>query len=105
MVLDGNLEEAIDSTYKLFPGILERNTNLLFALKIREFIEMISKANSAPGSSRQHVNLNKQECSMLMDSEAAAVVNGNSFNNNGYVTHKTPANIKNNGTAEEEMGF
>ena len=43
--MSGNLEEAIDLTYQLFPGILERNKNLLFALKVRQFIEMINNAN------------------------------------------------------------
>lgn len=46
LVLNGNLGEAIDLTYQLFPGILERNSNLLFALKVRQFIEMISSSNS-----------------------------------------------------------
>jgi len=45
--LSGNLEEAIELTYQLFPGILERNKNLLFALKVRQFIEMINNANTS----------------------------------------------------------
>ena len=46
LVLNGNLGEAIDLTYQLFPGILERNSNLLFALKVRQFIEMINSSNN-----------------------------------------------------------
>lgn len=46
MVLNGNLGEAIDLTYQLFPGILERNSSLLFALKVRQFIEMINSSNT-----------------------------------------------------------
>jgi uncharacterized Zn finger protein len=47
LVLDGHIGEAIDVTYQLFPGILERNPNLLFALKVRQFIEMVANLNSA----------------------------------------------------------
>jgi hypothetical protein len=46
-VLNGFLGEAIELTYQLFPGILERNSNLLFALKVRQFIEMINTATRA----------------------------------------------------------
>lgn len=46
LVLNGSLGEAIDLTYQLFPGILERNSNLLFALKVRQFIEMINNSNN-----------------------------------------------------------
>jgi hypothetical protein len=43
-LLNGQIAEAIQLTYKLFPGILENNSNLLFALKVRQFIEMINNA-------------------------------------------------------------
>lgn len=46
-VLSGRVAEAIELTYQLFPGILEKNPNLLFALKIRQFIEMINDVNSS----------------------------------------------------------
>lgn len=49
-VLNGSLGEAIELTYQLFPGILERNSNLLFALKVRQFIEMINQATSRTSS-------------------------------------------------------
>ena len=34
--------EAIEATYDLYPGILETNPNLLFMLKCRQFVEMVS---------------------------------------------------------------
>lgn len=49
-VLNGRLGEAIELTYQLFPGILERNPNLLFALKVRQFIEMINQATTRPNN-------------------------------------------------------
>ena len=38
--------EAIETTQKLYPGLLERNTNLLFMLKCRQFIEMVNGTDS-----------------------------------------------------------
>jgi hypothetical protein len=38
--------EAIDTTQDLYPGLLECNTNLLFMLKCRQFIEMVNGTDS-----------------------------------------------------------
>ncbi len=38
--------EAIETTQKLYPGLLERNANLLFMLKCRQFIEMVNGTDS-----------------------------------------------------------
>ena len=57
-VLNGNLEEAIELTYQLFPGILERNKNLLFALKVRQFIEMINNATNTDSMDEANENEN-----------------------------------------------
>lgn len=42
LVLAGRMGEAIDKTSRLYPGLLERDQNLLFMLKCRQFIEMIN---------------------------------------------------------------
>lgn len=42
LVLEGKMGEAIIQTQTLYPGLLERNPNLLFTLKCRQFIEMVS---------------------------------------------------------------
>lgn len=34
--------EAIDLTWRLYPGLLESRPNLLFLLKCRQFIEMVN---------------------------------------------------------------
>lgn len=41
----GQIREAIELTNQLYPNLLEKNGDLLFALKCREFVEMIDKAN------------------------------------------------------------
>lgn len=46
LVLAGRMGEAIDTTQQLYPGLLERNTNLLFMLKCRQFVEMVNGTDS-----------------------------------------------------------
>ena len=46
LVLAGRIGEAIETTQTLYPGLLERNPNLLFLLKCRQFVEMVSGCDS-----------------------------------------------------------
>lgn len=46
LVLAGRMGEAIDTTQQLYPGLLEHNTNLLFMLKCRQFVEMVNGTDS-----------------------------------------------------------
>jgi len=46
LVLDGRIGEAIATTTKLYPGLLRNNQDLLFRLKVRQFIEMVSGADT-----------------------------------------------------------
>ncbi|KAL8570489.1 Ran-binding protein 10 [Nucella lapillus] len=46
LVLDGRMGEAIEFTQQLYPGLLERDQNLLFMLKCRQFVEMVNGADS-----------------------------------------------------------
>lgn len=46
LVLAGRMGEAIEMTQTLYPGLLERNQNLLFVLKCRQFVEMVSGNDS-----------------------------------------------------------
>ncbi|KAK2708393.1 ran-binding protein 9-like [Artemia franciscana] len=46
LVLAGRISEAIETTQRLYSGILEKDHNLLFRLKVRQFIEMIAGADS-----------------------------------------------------------
>lgn len=46
LVLAGRMGEAIEATQQLYPGLLERNANLLFMLKCRQFIEMVNGSDS-----------------------------------------------------------
>lgn len=46
LVLSGKIGEAILLTNKLYPDVLKSNPNLLFALKCRQFVEMVAGAAS-----------------------------------------------------------
>uniref|UniRef100_H3CRD6 RAN binding protein 9 n=1 Tax=Tetraodon nigroviridis TaxID=99883 RepID=H3CRD6_TETNG len=46
LVLSGRMGEAIDTTQQLYPSLLERNPDLLFMLKVRQFIEMVNGTDS-----------------------------------------------------------
>jgi len=43
------MSQAIEHTLRSFPGLLEKNKNLWFALKCRQFIEMINGADIEVG--------------------------------------------------------
>ncbi|KAJ8677078.1 hypothetical protein QAD02_012865, partial [Eretmocerus hayati] len=53
LILSGQVGQAISLTMKLYPGLLERDGNLLFALKCRQFIEMVNGSDSE----MQHHNI------------------------------------------------
>ncbi|KAJ8272923.1 hypothetical protein GJAV_G00095020 [Gymnothorax javanicus] len=46
LVLSGRMGEAIEMTQQLYPNLLERNPDLLFMLKVRQFIEMVNGTDS-----------------------------------------------------------
>ncbi|KAM9377319.1 ran-binding protein 10 isoform 1-T1 [Pholidichthys leucotaenia] len=46
LVLAGRVGEAIEATQQLYPSLLERNPNLLFMLKCRQFVEMVNGTDS-----------------------------------------------------------
>ncbi|KAG8571816.1 hypothetical protein GDO81_011790 [Engystomops pustulosus] len=46
LVLAGRMGEAIETTQQLYPNLLERNPNLFFTLKVRQFIEMVNGTDS-----------------------------------------------------------
>ncbi|XP_067003264.1 ran-binding protein 9 isoform X2 [Anabrus simplex] len=46
LVLAGRMGEAIETTSNLYPGLLERDQNLLFMLKCRQFVEMVNGTDS-----------------------------------------------------------
>ncbi|XP_039759226.1 ran-binding protein 9 isoform X2 [Pararge aegeria] len=46
LVLSGRIGEAIEATRRLYPALLERDHELLFLLKCRQFVEMVNGSDS-----------------------------------------------------------
>ncbi|XP_075981751.1 ran-binding protein M isoform X2 [Anticarsia gemmatalis] len=46
LVVSGRIGEAIELTRVLYPGLLERDLDLLFLLKYRQFVEMVNGSDS-----------------------------------------------------------
>ncbi|XP_057190560.1 ran-binding protein 9 [Triplophysa rosa] len=46
LVLSGRMGEAIETTQQLYPNLLEISPDLLFMLKVRQFIEMVNGTDS-----------------------------------------------------------
>lgn len=42
LILAGRISDAINNVQQWYPGLLDRNKNLLFLLKCRQFIEMVA---------------------------------------------------------------
>ena len=46
LVLSGRMGEAIETTQTLYPTLLDSRPNLLFLLKVRQFVEMVGGCDS-----------------------------------------------------------
>ena len=71
LILQGRTTDAIEKTKELFPNLLN-NSNLLFVLKVRQFIEMINGTESEISNislSIQTINssLNHHDCHQKLD--------------------------------------
>jgi hypothetical protein len=83
LVLNGQIGEAIDLTLQLFPGILERNANLMFTLKVRQFIEMVVALNPLPKSGKStNVQIKNDIVNNNCDVNSKSSENGHSIHSN-----------------------
>ncbi len=109
-MLDGQIGEAIQVTYQLFPGILERNPNLLFALKVRQFIEMLANLNSLTSSSSACTSSSDKPTDNLHNSSEPTSTNigvtneANVHINGSSASSSNNENGHSNNSNEEEMG-
>ncbi|RWS30571.1 ran-binding protein 9-like protein [Leptotrombidium deliense] len=75
LVLSGRIGDAIDCTNRLYPDVLKNDPNLLFALKCRQFVEMIRGLESERNSER-HFGSNSSSVTNGVSNDC----NGNSSN-------------------------
>ncbi|XP_017791143.1 PREDICTED: ran-binding protein 9 [Habropoda laboriosa] len=74
LVLAGRMGEAIELTSRLYPGVLERDPNLLFALKCRQFVEMV---NGSDSEISQNSNVNQTSVIQSTKAYTKSSTNGN----------------------------
>ena len=66
LVLDGKIGEAIETTNHFFPELLAKDTNLLFLLKVRQFIEIVNGTDSEVRNLTHHSNASSSYNSPVM---------------------------------------
>jgi len=95
LVLEGRIGEAIQVTQHLYPSLLRENIELMFRLKVRQFIEMISGADTleidkpagnsvtegAGAESPSHLGMDTESGSMDDSCVTEMLNNGNNISN------------------------
>lgn len=98
LVLNGRISEAIRLTNRLFPNLLQNNPNLLFALKCRQFVELIIGAEKDYQPIFNYANIDNAS-NGLPKNEA----NGDHPDSPGHLTNNNGCNgmiSSNNGNAK-----
>lgn len=92
--------EAIDLTNKLYPGLLEKDSNLLFALKCRQFVEMVNGTDSEIFQT----NIDNQT-SVIQSTKFLNKPNNNEKSNEWSYNHKNGSNTQFyvNGQIEDDV--
>lgn len=89
LVLDGRMGEAIEITQRLYPGLLEKQQNLLFLLRVRQFIEMIN------GTDSEVINGNDSPLPPLIEQQQTSLdesdVNSDSDNGRSHSSSSSPS--------------
>ncbi|XP_028391948.1 uncharacterized protein LOC114516621 [Dendronephthya gigantea] len=101
LILAGRVGEAIEMTQKLYPGLLERNQNLLFSLKCRQFVEMVSGQDSevrGPGAYSPSRSNKSSPCSSPTHPHSSSS-SGNSLNSSPHSSNGFVSNGIQNGVA------
>ncbi|XP_060651484.1 ran-binding proteins 9/10 homolog [Drosophila nasuta] len=68
LIQTGKMSQAIENTLRSYPGLLENNKNLWFALKCRQFIEMIN------GADIEHANNKVTATTQTMPTNQTSVI-------------------------------
>lgn len=95
LISTGRMGEAIEMTSRYYPGLLEKNENLLFLLKCRQFIEMVNGTDSEINSTksfRKRINSHsstKRNVSLISSPVAnspkqTSVIQSNKISNKHY---------------------
>lgn len=104
LVLSGKIEDAINLTNRLYPDVLKDNPDLLFALKCRQFVEMISETcgksisntHSTPSTSTTNTTTSSSSTSSVSASSFITSSNGN--NNTITIVNSSPPPVASSST-------
>ncbi|XP_074115289.1 ran-binding protein M isoform X1 [Cotesia typhae] len=95
LVLAGRMGEAIKLTTELYPTLLDRDPNLMFALKCRQFVEMVngsdSEVNQTIGNSTSTTNTTTTTVNNS-NTNTNTNINTNANTNNTYSITNTNTN-------------
>ena len=92
ILLAGRMGEAIETTSRLYPGLLEHNRNLLFLLKCRQFVEMVNGSDSEVRSTSRPYFSSPTTCTS--NTHTSVIQSTKSFNgNNRYSKQEFHAQI------------
>ncbi|XP_023170528.2 ran-binding proteins 9/10 homolog isoform X2 [Drosophila hydei] len=87
LIQTGKMSQAIENTLRAYPGLLENNKNLWFALKCRQFIEMIN------GADIEHANNKVTATTQTMPTNQTSVIQSTKT----FKHSKTGGNISGSG--------
>ena len=87
LVLAGRIGEAISQTEHLYPHVLEESPNLMFALKCRQFIEMIREADVASAVAKTPFAFTDSSSSCKSPASHASSLQAVSSPSNGLYHH------------------
>ncbi|XP_017865139.1 PREDICTED: ran-binding proteins 9/10 homolog [Drosophila arizonae] len=111
LIQTGKMSQAIENTLRAYPGLLENNKNLWFALKCRQFIEMINgadieHANNKVTATTQTMPTNQtsviQSTKAFKHSKTGGNISG-SASGNGSASTNTNTNQPQNNTANSAV--
>ncbi|KAH8374121.1 hypothetical protein KR200_007833, partial [Drosophila serrata] len=101
LILTGKMSQAIEHTLRSYPGLLENNKNLWFALKCRQFIEMINgadveNANNKVTATTQTMPTN--QTSVIQSTKAFKHSKSGNGNGNGNINQSSQQQPNNTAT-------
>ncbi|XP_070134422.1 ran-binding proteins 9/10 homolog [Drosophila bipectinata] len=110
LILTGKMSQAIEHTLHSYPGLLENNKNLWFALKCRQFIEMVNgadieQANNKVTATTQTMPTNQTSVIQSTKAFKHSKGNGNANSNQPQQQNNTatPAVIKPQGGDKPDL--
>ncbi|KAH8384175.1 hypothetical protein KR200_007153 [Drosophila serrata] len=95
LILTGKMSQAIGHTLRSYPGLLENNKNLWFALKCRQFIEMI---NGADVENANNNNMPTNQTSVIQSTKAFKHSKSGNGNGNGNINQSSQQQPNNTAT-------